>query len=202
MKGHLSMLCGKMGSGKSTFAQRLAWQDGGILISEDEWLLELYEGKIQTLSDYMHFSGLLKIPIRKLVQQLLRKGCHVVMDFPANTQGQRRWLREIYAEVEATGTLYYLDLPDPTCLARIKQRAVEQPERVATDTVSMFFETSRYFSVPELSEAYRSLLLIDDLMGLHLCGLRLDPADGLLDIIGELAQRMVLAHGRHDQRAS
>lgn len=155
----LILLCGKMGSGKSTKAAELVASKQAILFSEDEWLTQLYPDLISSVADYVNYSGLIKPIVKPLVQSLLSSGQTVVMDFSANTPGQRAWLRSIFWEVNAPHELIYLDSSDDLCLANLAKRRVEQTERAATDTEEMFMAMARYFSVPSEDEGFNLVRL-------------------------------------------
>lgn len=152
--GTLTLFCGKMGSGKSTKASEIAASTNAVIISEDEWLSALYPNTIKSLDDYIHHSNLLKPQIKKIAQSILSCGNDVVMDYPANTAGQRKWLQSIYLDINAPHKLYLLDTSDDICLRRIKSRSIEQPLRVSTDTPEMFAATSKYFSSPTADENF------------------------------------------------
>ena len=153
-KGQLVFFCGKMGAGKSTMAIEIAMARRAILLSEDDWLASLYPEKINSLEDYLTYSGLLKPQIKKLVQSALNFGVNVVLDFPANTTSQRAWFRQIFSEVNAPHEMVYLDIPDRVCLERIEKRRIEQPNRAATDTVEMFNSVTRFFTKPTPEEGF------------------------------------------------
>ncbi len=150
--GELIFFCGKMGAGKSTLASKIAHQRNAPLLSEDDWLESLYPNAIKSLDDYLKYAARIKTRIKPLVQSILCAGTDVVMDFPANTRQQRTWLQSIFAEVEAPHTLVYLDVRDVECLARIRNRSLEQPHRAATDTVEMFNQVTNYFVAPQPEE--------------------------------------------------
>lgn len=150
----LVFLCGKMGSGKSTKARELAQERKAVLLSEDAWLESLYPNQIRNLEDYVKHSNIIKPLVKPLVQDMLRNGSNVVMDFPANTISQRNWLKSIFAEVDADHELIYLDVPNDVCLRQIAKRRLEQPARAATDTENMFLQTTRHFVKPSLEEGF------------------------------------------------
>src|SRR5271157_5120421 len=89
VKSTLFLLCGKIAAGKSTLATKLATAPGTILISEDQWLARLYRPELTTFADYIQYSARLREAIGPHVEDLLRKGTSVVLDFPANTLKQR-----------------------------------------------------------------------------------------------------------------
>ena len=79
------------------------------------------------------------------------------MDFPGNTRRQRAWFKQLADEVSAPVTLMFLDVSDEQCLERIAQRAIEQPERAATDTARMFHQVTRYFEPPGDDEGFEMI---------------------------------------------
>jgi predicted kinase len=153
-KGTLVFFSGKMGAGKSTKSKEIALERNAVLLSEDEWLESIYPNKISSLEDYIKYSGRLKPQIKKLAQSILVVGTDVVMDFPANTTSQREWFREIFTGVNAPHNLVFIDVPNEVCLKQIEKRRIAQPERVATDTVEMFEQVTKYFIEPMPGEGF------------------------------------------------
>lgn len=150
--GTLYFFCGKMGAGKSTKSKQLAIEKQAVLLSEDEWLSSLYPNQISTFEDYLKFSAQFKPMVKKLVQNLLSVGTNVVMDFPGNTQKQRKWFLDIVLEINANHQLIYLNLNNEQCLRQIAQRRKEQPERAAFDTEETFLYVTKFFEAPKASE--------------------------------------------------
>lgn len=153
-RGELIFFSGKMGAGKSTRSSEIAQERNAVLLSEDEWLESIYPNKISSLDDYIKYSNRLRPQMKKLAQSILLTGTDVVMDFPANTILQRKWFREIFAEVNASHSLMFVDVPNDVCLKRIEKRRIEQPERAATDTVAMFEKVTKYFVEPASEEGF------------------------------------------------
>lgn len=153
-KGVLTFFCGKMGAGKTTKSREIAQKRNAILLSEDEWLESIYPNSIESLEDYIKYSGRLKPQMKKLVQSILVAGTDVVMDFPANTIPQREWFRSIFSEIQAPHELIYIDQPNEVCIEQIAKRRTEQPERAATDTEEMFELVTKYFVAPTPDEGF------------------------------------------------
>lgn len=152
--GTLIFFCGKMGAGKSTESKRLADDRKAVLISEDEWLDSLFPGQITTFEDYLKFSSRLRPLVTKHVRRILQTGTHVVMDFPANTVAQRKWVKSIFSEMNAPHELIYLDISDEICLRQIAQRGIEQPERALFDTEEVFHHVTSFFEEPGSDEGF------------------------------------------------
>ena len=143
-----------MGAGKTTNSKQVANDQNAVLVSEDEWLESLYPGQITTFDDYLKFSRLLKPLVESHVQNILRTGTDVVMDFPANTVSQRKWFKALFSEIKAPHELIYLDISDEICLKQISQRSIEQPERVSFDTEEIFHHVTSFFEEPSADEGF------------------------------------------------
>lgn len=152
LTGVLTFFCGKMGAGKSTMAAEIAAKEKALLISEDEWLSTLFPGEIRTLADYATRSKRIRPLAQSVTQKSLMNGQDVVMDFPANTLSQRRWLKSLAADISCKHRLIYIDVSDDVCLARIRQRVERDPTRQATDTEQMFHALSCHFLPPQQEE--------------------------------------------------
>lgn len=150
--GTLFFFCGKMGAGKSTQAKVVATANNAVLISEDEWLAAHYPNQIQTFDDYLSLSRAIKPFIQAHVQRILTTGASVVMDFPANTVGQRAWFKALCIEIGCEHEMQFLDLTDDRCLAQVAQRRLKQPERAHFDTADVFAQVTQFFEPPTEAE--------------------------------------------------
>ena len=56
----LHLFCGKIASGKSTLARRLAARPATLLISEDHWTSNLFADDLKTIEDYTRFKQRLR----------------------------------------------------------------------------------------------------------------------------------------------
>lgn len=148
----LHLVCGKMASGKSTFAKRHAAELKLIYLSEDELLANLYPGEIADLPAYVDKSGKLKAALKEVIVQLLQSGFSVVLDFPANTVKQRQWLVNLANESGASHVLHFIDQSDDVCKLQLEKRVAENPERAATDTPEMFDAITQFFVAPMADE--------------------------------------------------
>ena len=100
-KGTLHFFIGKMGAGKTTFSRKLSDETDAVLVSEDDWLTQLYPDEINNLEDYLNRHIRLLAVMRKHVQQILESGSSVVLDFPGNTFETRKWFLSVSEAAEA-----------------------------------------------------------------------------------------------------
>ena len=94
-RGRLFFLSGKMASGKSTLAGKIAARENAMLFVQDEWLDALYPNLIVNVASYIEYAGRINKTLKPYIVELLKRGVPVVLDFPANTLNQRAWFRSI-----------------------------------------------------------------------------------------------------------
>ena len=122
-------------------------------MAEDQLLEGLYPGEISDLASYMKYSSLLKSTLQSVIVDLLQGGTSLVLDFPANTVEQRRWLVALAQRAGASYELHYLALSDQACIRQLAERAAANPDRKRTDTVEMFEAVTQYFQPPTAEES-------------------------------------------------
>ena len=153
LKPTLHLVCGKIAAGKSTLATRLSLQPTTVLISEDVWLSRLYPGEILNLDDYVRCSGRLREAIGEHVDKLLCAGLSVVLDFPANTDRIRHWMRGIIDSAGVEHELHYIDVSDEICKSRLRQRNEDGTHEFAA-TDADFDLLAGYFMPPTPDEGF------------------------------------------------
>lgn len=149
----LHLLCGKIASGKSTLANRLAAAPGTILLREDAWLSSLYGEEMRTLRDFVEFSGRLRRAIGPHIVALLRGGTSVVLDFQANTREARAWMKDLVDQAGCDHRLHVFDIPDEICKARLRQRNASGEHEFSV-TEEQFDRISSHFQPPADDEGF------------------------------------------------
>jgi predicted kinase len=149
----LYFMCGKMGAGKSTLAKAIAEDNSALMMSEDDFLRDLYPNDVVDLTSYVSCAGRVRQALRGHVSTLLRLGLSVVLDFPANTVNQRVWFRELIDQSGAAHELHYLLVPDDVCKRQLKERALAKPGDPLQDEAT-FDLLSGYFVAPTPDESF------------------------------------------------
>jgi len=150
----LHFFCGKMAAGKSTLAIDLAKDNNAILLIEDDWLSHLYPEEITDIQKYVRYSGRLKKILSGHVVSLLSLGMSVVLDFPANTKGQRKWFRAIYEQANTLHTLHFVDVSNDICKKQLKERSNDKLEGSAFTSDAEFDAITKYFQAPSEDEGF------------------------------------------------
>jgi predicted kinase len=149
----LHLFCGKIASGKSTLARRLAARPATLLVSEDHWTSNLFADDLKTIEDYTRYAARLRAAMGPHVVDILRQGLSVSLDFQANTVRVRSWMRSLITQANAAHELHLLDVPDTICKQRLRDRNAggEHPFQVSEADYDLF---TRYFVPPGPGEGF------------------------------------------------
>ncbi|TCV87419.1 AAA family ATPase [Sulfurirhabdus autotrophica] len=153
----LHLLCGKIASGKTTLAEKLSKNIRTILISEDEWLANLYPDQIKNISDYVRCTGLFRNAVSRHIESLLKSGISVVLDFPANTPNTRKWMLNIIKQTGAAHQLHYLNCTDEICKERLRLRNIDGVHQFKTSDAE-YEQITKYFVPPSPEEGFNTIL--------------------------------------------
>jgi len=153
----LHLFCGKIAAGKSTLAARLADAPNTVLLSEDMFLSLLYPGEIRTLADYARCSDRLRAAIGPMIVELLRNGMSVILDFQANTQAVRGWMRGLIEAAEVHHQLHFMRASDTVCKQRLHARneSGNHQYRVSDADFQLF---NSYVVAPEPADGFNTIL--------------------------------------------
>jgi predicted kinase len=149
----LYLLCGKIAAGKSTLARRLAMRPATLLISEDHWTSNLFSDDLRTIDDYGRLSARLRTAMGPHIVDILQQGLSIVLDFPANTVGNRNWMRSLITQANVAHELHLLDCPDTVCKQRLQERNArgQHPFQVSDAEYDLF---TSYFVPPGPDEGF------------------------------------------------
>ena len=88
---------------------------------------------------------------------LLNEGLSVVMDFPANTLQQRRWLRGLFDAADVNHELHFIDVFDDVCKRRLRER--NKSSQHAYQTNEQEYELFTRFFVPPTDDEGFNLII-------------------------------------------
>ncbi|WP_417068748.1 AAA family ATPase [Niveibacterium terrae] len=115
------LCCGKVCSGKSTYARRLEAERGFLLLSADEWMLRL-NGEIADREEFADKLSRCKALIADLALDLLARGIDVVLDSGFWTREERTEARALFAKAGHRVSLLHFALPDERQRANLATR--------------------------------------------------------------------------------
>lgn len=114
------LLCGKIASGKTTYANRIRQDTDAIILSCDELMLTLFDGCLGDKHDDM--VSRIHDYFCKIALQILSSGQDVVFDFGYWTKLEREHVRNFFNNHNIPCSLHYVTIPEDVRLARLAER--------------------------------------------------------------------------------
>ncbi len=165
MTSRVHMITGLTGAGKSTYAERLRKDLGGVRFSIDDWNARLFFMDRDPTSDFQWFYDRVQRScgqMRDTAEQVLDAGALVIFDCGFTDRAERTIFYDWAAGRGETVTLHFLDVDPETRWARVEQRNAEQGDTFAlhvTREMFDFMETIWEAPRPEEAEANAVTLL-------------------------------------------
>ena len=103
-------VCGKIGSGKSFYAEKIRKANKAVVLSCDEITLTLFHQDMGEIHNEM-VSRTKKYLFEKSIQ-ILEIGCNVILDWGFWTKEDRDYVRDFYKKREVVCELHYIDVSE------------------------------------------------------------------------------------------
>lgn len=114
------MVCGKICSGKSTYAEHLRKQNNAVLLSIDEIMLAMFGQYVGEMHDE-YVARTEKYLFGKSLE-IIESGINVVLDWGVWTRSERAEARDFYKSRGIAYELHYIDISDAVWRERIAKR--------------------------------------------------------------------------------
>jgi predicted kinase len=151
-KTKLHIICGFVGSGKTTLAKKLEKQYGAIRFSTDEWMIELFNFNGSFGKKYKDSKKRCKEFIWKLSKKILLSGRDVVLDFGFWSRKERALFVKRARLIGAEPILYFLDVPIEQLRRRVNFRNKKLDTKTFNITEKWFNKWLPLFESPEPTE--------------------------------------------------
>jgi len=114
------LLCGKICSGKSTYANKIKIQYNAVILSCDELMLQLFDEQLgdnhkvalQSVQNYLY----------QVAEQIITTNTNVILDFGFWTRSERSKIKMYYANKEVETELHYIKIVPEDWLCNIDKR--------------------------------------------------------------------------------
>ncbi|MGA7670596.1 MAG: ATP-binding protein [Nitrolancea sp.] len=123
------LICGFIGSGKTTFAKKLEEKTGAVRITKDQWSIRLI-GNDPSIDGYAAWDRKIIGLSRDVAFYLTEKGIDVIIDEGFWAKEERDELKRKIAAVGAKAVIYYVNTPIET----IRDRVVKRNSRLTVDS--------------------------------------------------------------------
>lgn len=150
----VAMLCGMTGSGKTTFAIKLANELPAICFSIDKWMIELY-GHQMDRKEFESRMAIVKQLIWETVERLIALNTNVILDYGFWLAKERI---ESASKIENAGgipVLYFFDVPLNILKQRLNIRNSQLPPGTFEITVDMLEMFMTWFEHPTEDEGIK-----------------------------------------------
>lgn len=119
--GKVILICGKIGSGKTTYANKLAKQINAVNISQDELMLNLFGAGLyySEPKKYEEYCSKVEDYVKR------KAGAIVICENGFWSRSERDELRKRYSDMEVKCELHYIDTSEKQRLQNIKCRNEE-----------------------------------------------------------------------------
>lgn len=117
------IMCGKICSGKSTYAEKLKLENKAVILSVDELTLALFENQAGEKLDF--YIEKLKEYFLKKSLDIVEAGADVILDWGFWTKKERDYAREFYDSRNISYQFYYMNVGIDEWKKRILKRNQE-----------------------------------------------------------------------------
>lgn len=152
------ILCGLVGSGKTTVAKRIEAESGAVRFTLDEWALRI-GGVPLDHPDYGHHAQQARVQIWEAAAVELREGRSVILDWSHWSREQRRDSHDRAVSLGAAALLHWLTTPLDEAIERIRHRNDNPgPGTHQIDIEQMREFSTAFFEPPSPSEGIKFVI--------------------------------------------
>jgi predicted kinase len=148
-----SIICGFIGSGKTTFAKKLELETGALRITKDEWMVKIFGNIADTPSFHGYDTKVTELS-RTIALQMLRQGVDIILDEGFWQKSQRDEMRKSIEKTGANAVLYYVRCPLDLMRKRTLERNRNPGESSFEITGEMFDSYIKFWDPPHIDENY------------------------------------------------
>ena len=114
------LICGKICSGKSYYANQLKSKENAVILGTDEVTYDLFENNLGDKHDEMGIK-INKYLMKKAVE-IAKAGCNVILDWGFWTSRERREIADYFTSNDIEVEWHYIDVDDKTLQKNIEER--------------------------------------------------------------------------------
>lgn len=155
------IMCGKICSGKSTYAEKLKLENKAVILSVDELTLALFENQAGEKLDF--YVEKLKEYFLKKSLDIVEAGADVILDWGFWTKKERDYAREFYDSRNIRYQFYYMNVGidewKKRILKRNKEIKREQLEAYPIDK-GLLSKVEKMFEEPDRKEL-KDMIIIE-----------------------------------------
>ncbi len=147
------VICGFIGSGKTTFAKQLEKETGAVRITKDDWLCKLV-GQDPSIPKFEEYDRKICEISRNIAFQFVKNGVDVIIDEGFWAKSERDDMKRKIQSLGAKTVLYYIDTP----IDKMRERTLTRNNSDSLDSFhingEMFDDYLKYWEPPSNEEGF------------------------------------------------
>ena len=149
----VTLICGKICSGKTTYAKQLCLENKAVLLSIDEIMLALFG--LYTGDKHDEYVNKTKKYLLDKSVEIVETGISVILDWGFWRKEERTYVKEFYSTAKIEHEFHYIDISDDVWKARLDKRnhavaAGEANAYIVDDNLAAKFD--KIFEMPGKEE--------------------------------------------------
>ncbi len=145
------MTCGKICSGKTTYAEKMRRELSAVILSVDEIMLAVFDSDAGDKHD--EYVKRIKNYLLNKSVVLIETGINVILDWGLWTKAERQYAREFYKSKNIESEIHFISISDEEWKKRIEIR----------NSLIISGKTSAYFIDEGLAEKVNTLFEMPDI---------------------------------------
>ena len=118
--GKVILICGKIASGKTYYANQIKEQKNAVILNTDELTYAMFDN--EQGEKYMELAERANQYLMKKAIDIVRVGCNVILDWGFWRSYNRRYMNEYFKNENIDVEWHYMDVDDYTQEENIKER--------------------------------------------------------------------------------
>ncbi|MEE1031299.1 MAG: ATP-binding protein [Ruminococcus sp.] len=139
------LICGKICSGKSTYAEQLRIKERAAVLSVDEIMLALFEQQVG--DKHEEYTQNIQKYLFEKSAELVETGINVILEWGFWTKASRKFAKQFYEDRNIACEMHYLDISDEVWEQRLMHR----------NQLVLEGKTSAYFVDDNLAKKFDSI---------------------------------------------
>ena len=151
LPARLFLVCGFIGSGKTTTANDIAQKEKALCLTLDEWVNKLYGSNAAKIQDFDPQERVKEV-MWQVAVKALKLGTSIVLDWGFWTRKERDGYREKAGKLGIKPIIIFLETSKEQCLARVSERNKNLDERSVIIDLDDFEKWWSHFEPPSDEE--------------------------------------------------
>lgn len=149
--GKVILICGKIGSGKTAYANKLAKQLNAVIITQDEIMYGLFSTELyhSNQKQYYEYATWVEEYVKRKAGEAAKAGAVVICENGFWLRSERDELRKLYSEMKVACEFHYMDTSEEQRLINIQKRNETILRKECKETYMNEEDIYHIFDIPD-----------------------------------------------------